>query len=218
MESTGGIGTFFITTETGIGSGIRRIVALTGAETESAVSDQFEVLQEISSLMKSPITNLTERALFLVNELSSAQKTVKSLEQQLLRVSIGDGNEHENVRFSIEINEIIVKAEVGNIPAPTIDSLREAADHLRSKLGSGVVVLGAVIQNRPAVVVMLTEDLADEGLDAAKIVRTLSKYMGGNGGGNALVAQGGGKRPDQLDPALSKTREIIEDLVSKWEK
>ena len=71
-------------------------------------------------------------------------------------------------------------------------------------------MLGAVIDERPMVIVMVTKDLTKAGLHAGNIARAVAEKMGGGGGGSPVVAQAGGKEPEQLESALSATQAIVE--------
>ena len=93
--------------------------------------------------------------------------------------------------------------------ASNADALREIGDWLRDKMGSGVVVLGSVINERPMLVAMVTPDLVASGLNASAIAQGAAKEMGGGGGGRPDVAQAGGRLVDKLDDAL----ELVPALV-----
>ena len=97
------------------------------------------------------------------------------------------------------------------VDAANVDSMREMGDWLRDKMGSGVVVLGAVINDRPSLISMVTPDLSSSGLDAAGIVRGAAKLVGGGGGGRPDAAQAGGRDASKLDDAL----ELVPSLVNE---
>ena len=86
--------------------------------------------------------------------------------------------------------------------ASSMEGLRQIGDWLRDKLDSGVVVLGAVVDERPILVAMVTADLVASGVNASEIVKGAAKAIQGGGGGRADVAQAGGRRADKLDQAL----------------
>jgi alanyl-tRNA synthetase len=87
--------------------------------------------------------------------------------------------------------------------------LRETADFLRDKLGSGIVVLGAVIGERPVFIATVTPDLVQKGHSAGDIIKQVSKVAGGGGGGKANFAQAGGKDKEKLDEALALVKSLI---------
>ena len=82
-------------------------------------------------------------------------------------------------------------------------------DYLRGKLGSGLVVLGAVQKGRPTLIAMLTPDLVARGLSAVEIVRAAAKVIGGGGGGRPELAQAGGTRSDMLGEALALVPTLV---------
>ena len=90
-----------------------------------------------------------------------------------------------------------------------MDTLREAADHLRDKLGSGVVVLGSIIEGEPKLVAMVTQDIIARGISAGEIIGKIAPEIGGKGGGRPNMALGGGKDPSGLDRALEMVYDVI---------
>jgi alanyl-tRNA synthetase len=88
------------------------------------------------------------------------------------------------------------------VGAADLDAMRATGDWLRDKLGSGIVVLGGVFNDRPMVVAMVTPDLVEKGFSAGDIVKAAAAAMGGGGGGRPNSAQAGGKDAAQLPDAL----------------
>jgi alanyl-tRNA synthetase len=82
-------------------------------------------------------------------------------------------------------------------------------DRLRDKLGSGIVVLGDVVNDRPTVVAMVTPDLVQRGYAAGEIANKAATAMGGKGGGRPNSAQGGGREPSQLPAGLDAAIEAV---------
>jgi alanyl-tRNA synthetase len=95
------------------------------------------------------------------------------------------------------------------VEAPSIDVLREMTDWFRDRLGSGVFVLGMVLDGRPALVASITQDVVEQGADAVGIVRGLGRVVGGGGGGRPTMAQAGGSDPSRLDEALAQAAGIL---------
>jgi len=212
MDYTGGIGTFVIVSETGIGSGMRRMEAITGLASEQAIFERFGALEEVAARFRVPVSDVTSRVDALASDLDQSRKQVAQLEEQLLQASVGVGSQdsgNSNQGFDIEANGTTVHVEVSEVPASNVGALRKTGDHLKKQIGKGVVVLGAVIDGRPMVVVMATDDTVEAGIHAGNIAKALAGKMGGGGGGSASVAQAGGKNADQLLTALDSTEEII---------
>jgi alanyl-tRNA synthetase len=99
----------------------------------------------------------------------------------------------------------IVTREVPPVPA---NELRDMADALRSKLGSGVVVLGTRSDEAVSIVAAVSKDLTPR-VKAGELVKRLSAIVGGGGGGRPDFAQAGGKDPEKLPAALASVREAV---------
>lgn len=106
-----------------------------------------------------------------------------------------------------------VKVLSAKVSAADMDSLRNTADMLRDKIGSGVVVLGAVSGDKVNLVATVTKDLLASGLHAGNIVKEVAKITGGGGGGRPDMAQAGGKDAGKLDEALEKAYLVVEGQV-----
>jgi alanyl-tRNA synthetase len=105
----------------------------------------------------------------------------------------------------------VVSARVGSV---TLDELKSLGDSLREKIGSGVGVLGSVIDGKVALVCVVTDDLIQaRGLKAGSIVGAVAKMVGGGGGGKPHLATAGGKEAGKLDEALEKVPEVIRSFA-----
>ena len=210
MNQTGGIGTFVIMSETGIGSGMRRMEAITGVAAEQEVFDRFGALENIATKFRVGVSEANSRIDATIDDLSQTRKRVTQLEQQLLQASVGSatGN-NSTTRVDIDSNGTTIHVEIGQIPASNVDALRKAGDHLKNQIGEGVVVLGSVIAGRPMIIVMATQEVVKAGIHSGNIAREIAKCIDGGGGGSPVVAQAGGKQADQLIVALDATEEII---------
>jgi alanyl-tRNA synthetase len=215
MDYTGGIGTFVITSETGIGSGMRRMEAITGVASEEAIFDRFRALDTIALKFRVPISDASGRVDELSKDLSQARKQVAQLEEQLLQASVGGGSSNNSSNnFDIETDGTAIHVEVSEVTATNFGALRKTGDHLKNQIGKGVVILGSVIDGRPMVVVMATDDCVKVGIHSGNIAKAIAGKMGGGGGGNPTVAQAGGKNAEQLSEALGAAEEIIRESLS----
>jgi alanyl-tRNA synthetase len=95
------------------------------------------------------------------------------------------------------------------VDAANADMLREIGDWLKDKLGSGIIVLGAAIDDKPSLIVMVTPDLVAQGYDAVQIIRPIAKIVGGGGGGRATLAQAGGKDASLVPEAIAQAPSLI---------
>ena len=106
-----------------------------------------------------------------------------------------------------QVNGVSVLA--AQVSVASVEALREMGDRLRDKMGSGIVVLGGVFDDRPTVVAMVTKDLVSQGYKAGDIAQAAAKLMGGGGGGRPEVAQAGGREPERLADALAAAVELV---------
>ena len=215
MDHTGGIGAFMITSESGIGAGVRRMEALTGIGAEQAISEFSDVLNSLSASLSTPVDQLVNRTRTLLDEVDNYRDRVAALEDQLLAASLGGGSSHPSGQeFTVQCGDIEAPVEVRRIPASNSAALRRASDSMRDQMGTGVAVLGAEFDGRPLIMVMVTKDLVEKGMHAGNIVRRLGQIMGGGGGGGPHLAQAGGRDPSKLDDAFAEAREVIEEAAN----
>jgi alanyl-tRNA synthetase len=99
------------------------------------------------------------------------------------------------------------------VDAPNVDTLREMCDWFRDQIGSGVVVLGAAIDNKPSMVAALTSDLTRHGLHAGHLIRRIARVVGGGGGGRPTMAQAGGRDLSRLAEALALVPDVVRESM-----
>ena len=215
MSSTGGIGVFLMVSQTGIGSGIRRIEAVTGIGAESAVASRFELIDKLSSRLRVAPDAIVDRVDALASELDQANRRAAQLEEQLLRATVtGTGGQDANHDFNLRVNGNDIPVCVRLIPASSVNAMRRTGDLLRDQIGSGIVVLGSVVSERPIVVTMVTKDLANGTVHAGDIAKAVAATIGGGGGGSAETAQAGAKDPSRINEALANAEHAINRLYS----
>jgi alanyl-tRNA synthetase len=202
VNATGEVGYCHVIGESSIGAGMRRIEAVTGPAAEALVREQGALLSRVSRQLEASPQDLEARVASLLSEITrlrgetSTQERVSSRQQaqQLL----------ESVK---EVNGL--KVASGTAGVTSVEALREVGDWLRDKLGGGIIVLGAVVNDRPTLLVMVSKDLVGRGLHAGDAVKEAAKVMGGGGGGRPEMAQAGGREPGKLEEALRKAVEVV---------
>lgn len=206
VDNTGNIGIFKILSESSIASGVRRIEAITGRAVYEYLCKLESKLGSIASMLKVDRNNIVSKVESLVDELKSKEKEIEQLKSKMAR-SIADDilNNKQNVDG---IN--LVAYKIDNLDA---NSLRNLGDNLRDRLGSGVVVLASIINDKINFVAMVTKDLVNKGIHAGNIVREVAKIAGGGGGGRPDMAQAGGKDVTKVDEALDIIPSIIREQV-----
>ncbi|MCH8869256.1 MAG: alanine--tRNA ligase [Chloroflexi bacterium] len=204
---TGEVGSVYILSEASIGAGMRRLEAVTGRAAERMVWERFHREERLAQLLQTPQSELETRVQGLLDEVEALRQQMGSLERQSsLQAAAGLLDKKK------EVNGITVLA--ARTEASNADSLREVSDWLRDKLGSGIVVLGALINDRPTINVGITADLVENGADAREYAKELGRVIGGGGGGSAKMAQAGGRQPDKLDEAINGAVELVRQKTS----
>jgi alanyl-tRNA synthetase len=200
--STGEIGYFHIISESSIGAGLRRIEAVTGRGAEVIIEKHFSDLQKTAEHLDAKVDNVVDKAHSLVVERDKERKRALALERELSKKAAESLADRAEV-----VSGVTVLAE--RVPPSRPEVLRELSDLLREQLGSGVIVLGTVYQNKPAFIAAITPDLVTKGFHAGEIVKKVAKVAGGGGGGKPTLAQAGGKYKDKLDQALRLVKSLI---------
>jgi len=213
-RSTGEIGSFIIVREESIGAGLRRIEAVTGRGAEEYVQAQRDLLERLSRRTGVTPADLETKVASLLEEMEAERRRAQALERDAARRAaevLLAGAERLPVRQA-GIDSVAVVA--GQVPAASFEVMREAGDWLRDRLGSAVLVLGAVFGERPNFVAMITPDLTARGLHAGELVKRVAAVTGGGGGGRPEMAQAGGKDPSRLEEALGLARKLARESLS----
>ena len=202
VHRTGELGAVFVLGESSIGSGLRRIEAISGRGAERVISDRLSSETAVASLLNTSVAGVEERVRGLLEEIDSLRRENETLERRVSAQSA-----HGLVELKRDVDGVTVLAS--SVEAPNVDALRDMGDWLRDKLGSGIVVLGAVIGGRPVLIAMVTPDLVSSGHSASDIVRGAAKAIGGGGGGRPDMAQAGGRRAEGLAEALDIVYKLV---------
>ncbi len=202
VTRTGEIGFMHLVGESSIGSGIRRIEALTGRGAEEWAEAQSLLLHDVATRLSVPPARVAEKIDMLLAENKQRQSEIDALRSQIARGTL------EALLNAVQRDNGIALVSA-RVDAPDAVRLREMGDWLRDKLGSGVVVLGAVIDDKPQFLTMITSDLVRQGYHAGKLVKALAQIVGGGGGGRPDMAQAGGRDSSRLDEALSQVQALL---------
>jgi alanyl-tRNA synthetase len=196
VDSTAEIGSFRIVSEGSVAAGVRRMEVVTGRGAEQLVAERLGTLDQVATLLHTKPQDAANAVRQLAEQNQALQKELVQLRQKLAR------QESEAlIRQATPVDSFQVLAVAVN--AEDVETLRQLTDWFRDKLGSSVVAVGSVIDEKPMIVAAVTEDLVGRGLHAGNLVRDAAKLMGGGGGGKPTMAQAGGKEAGKLDEALA---------------
>ncbi len=199
-HQTGEIGAFVIVSDTSIGSGTRRIEALTGLNAIRYTKSLEEKMSQISSVLKVNPDQIFER-------IEKLQNRIKELER---------GGE-KNKNLSVNLDQLIesavpagkVKLIGQNIPDLELDSLRKLVDQIRSKSKQTVIALFSNVDSKVNMIIALSKDLELSKLDAKNLAQSIAPLLEGSAGGRKDLAQGGGRNPNGIESAISQILNLI---------
>jgi alanyl-tRNA synthetase len=202
VARTGEIGLFRIVQESSSSSGIRRIEALTGRGADEWASTQADSLRDVASRLGTPANQVAEKVEALIAELKQTQRQLEQARSGAARSSL------ELLLNNIDRSNGVAFI-AARVQAPDSKALGEMGDWLRDKLGSGIVVLGTILGDKPQLLVMVTKDLVQGGYHAGTLVKALASVVGGGGGGRPEIATAGGRDAGKLDEALSLVSHLL---------
>ena len=207
VHHTGEVGSVYILGESSIGAGMRRLEAVSGRAAERLVWERFSREDALASTLNTTPPELSGAIQRIQDENDELRRQMQALERQ---------NTLQAAEILLETRQNIngVSVLAARTEASNADAMREISDWLRDKMGSGIVVLGAVINDRPTISVGITRDLVDNGADAREYARDLGRIIGGGGGGRPDMAQAGGRNPDKLDAAIDGAAGIVREKTA----
>jgi alanyl-tRNA synthetase len=201
VHRSGDIGLFKVVSEGGIAAGVRRIEAVTGRGALELVNANEAVLREVAGVVKASRDDVAAKVTQLVDRTRSLERELHAARQKL-----ASGGGRDLLQEAQVVNGIKVLA--ARLDGADAKALRDTADQLKDKLGSGVVVLGAVEGEKVLLVASVTKDLAGR-LKAGELIKPVAELCGGRGGGRDDFAQAGGTQPDKIDAALALVPGIV---------
>lgn len=208
VRRTSELALFKIATESGIGTGTRRIEALTGEELLAYWRRQDLLLEKIAGCLKAEPENAPARLEQLYNQLHHTERELEQLRGKLLRGDVG-----HLLQQAVDVKGVKVLAV--RVQASDMEGLRSLGDLLRDRLESGVIILGSAFDDKVGLVGLVTSDLVkNAGLHAGKIIKEVARLVDGGGGGKPEMAQAGGKNPARLDDALRRGVELVGEIRS----
>ena len=209
VRNTGEIGLFLVESERGVASGVRRIEAVTGDYALQEVRRQriaYEELTQRLGIRSGDFDQQLQKAEQLRQRQNELESEMKRLRMQLVSGASPAAEEEMTVEG--------IRVVAREVPPAPANELRDMADTLRSKLGSGVVMIGARGDGNVSLVAAVSKDLTGR-VRAGDLVKRLSPIVGGGGGGRPDFAQAGGKDPEKLPDALAAVRDAVREQLAR---
>ena len=207
VSNTGLINSFKIVSESGVAAGVRRIEALTGNGVFAYYKDIEKKYNDICKAAKATPTNVEEKIAHMQAEIKSLNSEIESLKNKAANEALGDVlNQAEDVNgvkfLAVKLNDV------------DMNELRNLSDDLKSKIGSGVVVLASAMgSDKVNLIVTATDDIVKAGVHAGNIIKSAAPCVGGGGGGRPNMAQAGGKNPAGIEKAFETAKETLASML-----
>ncbi len=207
VSNTGLINSFKIVSESGVAAGVRRIEALTGNGVFAYYKDIEKKYNDICKAAKATPANVEEKIAHMQAEIKSLNSKIESLKNKAANEALGDVlNQAEDVNgvkfLAVKLNDV------------DMNELRNLSDDLKSKIGSGVVVLASAMgSDKVNLIVTATDDIVKAGVHAGNIIKSAAPCVGGGGGGRPNMAQAGGKNPAGIEKAFETAKETLASML-----
>jgi len=202
VPATGEIGMFKFVAECSVSAGVRRVEAFTGQKAMSEINSQLAIIEELKELFKGH-NDLVKAVKALQEERNSLSKKIEILENEKLQ----EVKERLYAKI-ISVGEINMIAEV--VEVPSADALKQLAYELKAKIGDLYCVLGAEVNGKPQLAVMIAENLVtSKSLNAGQIIKEIAKEIKGGGGGQPFFATAGGNDVSGLKNAIEKGKSFV---------
>jgi alanyl-tRNA synthetase len=209
VRATGDIGVFKITSDESIASGVRRIRAVTGIDAYERFREDEEIIEEVTSNLRTSRAELPAMIGKLQEELKKARREADELKLKIASGAVGSSAANGDEAREVAGVRVLAKEASG------LDSagMRQLSDALLARIKSGVVVLGRTNDGKASLIVRTSEDLTRK-VPAGQVIKELAPIIGGKGGGKADMAEGGGNQPEKLSEALQASYGVIEKMLA----
>ncbi|HQY65918.1 MAG TPA: alanine--tRNA ligase [Pyrinomonadaceae bacterium] len=208
VRATGDIGSFKITADEAIASGVRRIRAITGIDAFERFRDDEALINASLGVLNTQRDNLPNAIARLQDDLKKTRKEMDELKLKIATGSLGGDAVGDEPR---EVSGVQVVGKI--VEGLDANGTRQLSDTLLARLKSGVVVLGRKDEGKVGIIVRVSDDLTAR-VKAGDIIREIAPIVGGRGGGKADMAEGGGTDPDKLAEAIDAAYDVIARMAS----
>ncbi|MFJ6948391.1 alanine--tRNA ligase [Streptomyces wuyuanensis] len=210
VHNTAQLGLVKLLGESSIGSGVRRIEALVGADAYNFLAKEHTVVAQLQELVKGRPEELPEKIATMLGKLKDAEKEIEKFRaEKVLQAAAGLAESAKDIHGTALVT--------GRVPDGTsADDLRKLVLDVRGRIPGdrpAVVALFTTANGRPLTVIATNEAARERGLKAGELVRTAAKTLGGGGGGKPDVAQGGGQNPEAVGDAIDAVERLVAETA-----
>jgi alanyl-tRNA synthetase len=209
VRATGDIGSFKITADEAIASGVRRIRAITGFDAFERFREDERLIDRSLGALKTQRDNLPSAIEKLQEELKRTRKENDELKLKIATGTIGEAS--SNGDEARDVGGVMVLGKI--VEGLDANGTRQLSDTLLSRMKSGVVVLGRKDDGKVSIIVRVSDDLTGK-IKAGNVIKEIIPIVGGRGGGKPDMAEGGGTEPDKLAEAIDASYKVIETFLT----
>ncbi len=210
VATTAEIGSFRILRDESVGSGLRRIEAVTGVAAVENARTRSQAMQQIADTLGAPVEDAPSRARQVVEENSEHRKEIRRLRQKIA---------------DLQVNEVVAGVEdidgfgivAARVHVDAADALQALSHAMRSKLhdrGDWAFLVGSVVGDRPLFFSAASDSAVEAGAHAGKIVQRAAQVTGGGGGGRPGLASGGGRDASRINEGLDAGRALLVESLN----
>jgi alanyl-tRNA synthetase len=203
VRASGEIGIFKLQSEGGVAAGVRRVEAFTGQGALDLIHNYEQRLKEIGNLVRGSADDAVDKVKKLLERQKELEREIEKLRGQFEKDQIP-----ELLAKQSSVNG--TKFLISQVDGVDAKQLRDIADQLKEKIGSGVVVLASAGEANVNLVASVSKELTQR-YHAGNIIKELAGIVGGGGGGRPEFAQAGGKEPAKIAAALKRAEELIRE-------
>ena len=211
VKATGDIGSFKITADEAIASGVRRIRAITGFDAFERFREDERLIERSLGALKTQRDNLPNAIERLQEELKRTRREMDELKLKIATGTLGSGSAAGNGDEARDVAGVKVLGKI--VDGLDANGQRQLSDTLLARLKSGIVVLGRRDEDKVSIIVRVSGDLLDK-VKAGNVIKEIAPIVGGRGGGKPDMAEGGGNQPEKLDEAIDYSYKVIETFLT----
>ena len=205
LSSTGQAGFFVILSDTSIGSGIRRIEAITRDAAEKHLNAQMRIVNQLGEKFKVPADDIIARINLMEGQIKQNNLKIEELESNIQK-----NKSDIFIQNATESNGVKIVAEY--ISDASTESMKVLIDEIKNKSPMTAVILTTIAKGKVQLLIGISDDLVDKEINAGKLVKQGSDFLGGGGGGRPNFAQGGGSNIDKVEEVLT---ELVQEIINQ---
>lgn len=206
VPHTSVIGSFKITSESGVAAGVRRIEALTSDGAAKYFADIEDRFNEAAKIVKTDPAKLLDRLSAMMEEIKSLQSENQSLKDKMAKAEASSAESEVVEVGDIKVLPLILKGV-------DMNAMRTLGDDYKAKLGKSAIIMASDLGDKVSLIVMASDDAVASGVHAGNVIKTIAPIVGGGGGGRPNMAQAGGKDSSKIADAVAAGVEEVKKQV-----